>query len=288
MSIKGKVLYPIRKALTYSFLPGVMSGLLEKRPKSKFLRGVCPSNQLFNDNKVIVAKRQGYYFELNLSDYMDWILYFHSDTDSSLNILNYVNEGDYVLDIGGNIGQTALFLSGKVGKEGKVISFEPFPKTYQRFEKNLALNKSANNIKLEKIALGDKPAILKMYSENQGNSGQNRISAASDSKGEAFEVVITTLNNYIEANPISKIDLIKIDVEGFEYKALLGASEVIKKYKPGLFIEVNDENLKQQDDSASKLIDMLIGWGYEIFDAENNSKITSYQSGHIDVICRAR
>ncbi len=282
---KKNLLYPIRKTFTFFLFPQILASLLKKWPESRLLRGICPSNKLFSKHKIVVAKRYGYYFEMDLSDYMDWLLFFHSKTDSSLYIQTFVNEGDTVLDIGGNIGQTALFFSRKVGNNGKVISFEPFPKTFKRFEKNLSLNKGIKNIKLEMVALGDSNEVLKMHSGNKGNSGQNRIIQQGADESDAFEVKVMTLNDYIKQNTVDKIDFIKIDVEGFEYKALSGSNEIINKHKPKLFIELNDANLKQQGNSANQLLTMLGSWGYKAMDAMTNLEVKSLSSGHIDIIC---
>jgi FkbM family methyltransferase len=262
-----------------------LSDLLKKWPNSKLLRGICPGNILFSDSKIIVAQRDNLYFELNLSDYMDWLLYFYSETDSSKNVLNFVKEGDWVLDIGGNIGQTALFLSDKVRNNGMVISFEPFPKTYKRFERNLALNSKFKNIRLERIALGDKKSVLKMHSENKGNSGQNRISEDEKPLKDFFDVEVMTLNEYVKKNPLKKIDLIKIDVEGFEYKVLLGSDEIIKKFRPKLFIELSDKNLRQQGDNAKDLLKLLHEWGYQAINVNSGMVINTSTFDHIDIFC---
>jgi len=216
---------------------------------------------------------------------MDWLLYFHSDADSSAPVLNYIKQDNVVLDIGGNIGQTALLMAKAVGPGGRVISFEPFPETYNRFLTNLKLNPAIQNITVENIALGDSHAKLKMRAENKGNSGQNRILNEEGPETALIEVEVMPLSSYLDNKPLPKIDLVKIDVEGFEYRVLKGAAGALQKYKPLLYIELSDKNLNQQGSSANQVIELLHQLSYTVTDVATGKQLRDLSSGHTDVIC---
>lgn len=87
-----------------------------------------------------------------------------------------------------------------------------------------------------------------------------------------------------------KIDFIKIDVEGFEYEVLAGGSEVIKKWKPVLFIELDDNNLKENNKNAKELVELLVGFGYDTFyQADILTAVTpgmDFNNCHFDLVAR--
>jgi FkbM family methyltransferase len=285
MPIKQTILYPVRKLFTLPLLTPLLARLLKNYPSSRVLRGICPNQNFFPAGAKKTVMRGGLVFELRLNDYMDWLLYFYSDADSSAPVLEYIKEDNIVLDIGGNIGQTALFMAKRTGANGRVVSFEPFPETYNRFLTNLRLNPGIQNITVENIALGNSHEKLKMSAENTGNSGQNRILNGGGPSNALIGVEVIPLSYYLKTKPLAKIDLIKIDVEGFEYKVLKGAVEVIKQYKPLLYIELSDRNLNQQGSGANQVVELLYELSYTVTDAASGKQVKDLTSAHIDVIC---
>lgn len=224
-------------------------------------------------------------FELRLNDYMDWLLYFHSDSDSSAPVLEYIKESDIVLDIGGNIGQTALFMAKKTGSKGRVVSFEPVPATYKRFITNLELNPEIRNLTVENIALGDTHEKLKMLAETGGNSGQNRVLSQNNTDANVVEVEVMPLSSYLMNKPLPRINVVKIDVEGFEHHVLKGAAGVFKEHRPILYIELSENNLRQQGTSANEVVRFLNELSYRVTDVNSGEILSTMSSGHTDVIC---
>jgi hypothetical protein len=96
------------------------------------------------------------------------------------------------------------------------------------------------------------------------------------------------MDDFFEINhPLnSKIDLVKVDIEGYEYEWLLGAEKTLSKYKPTLFIELDDNNLKQQNSSALLLVVKLKEFGYTIFDDRIDiSNQVDFDNCHFDISC---
>lgn len=274
--------------MTSEQLDGKLADLIEKYPNSIFLQKVAPGNALYAKRSHRLCTRHHVNFLLDISDYPEWLLYFHSKIDSSLSILSFIDPGDIVLDIGGNIGQTALIIGHKVGKTGKVISFEPYPATIEKFERNLSLNDSISNVRLEKFGLGDRETKLLMHQDSVTNSGANRVVHQSlKEKTGVEEISIRTLDSYIKEKNISKIDLIKIDVEGFEMSVLKGGQQTLSEYKPDLFIELSTENLKDQETSGEELIKFLENIGYKIIDVATMRPLPPLGGSkvHTDIYC---
>ena len=88
---------------------------------------------------------------------------------------------------------------------------------------------------------------------------------------------------------LKSIDLIKIDVEGYEHEVLKGAKNTIAKYHPVLFVEIDENNLIQQNSSAGILIKELEDVGYSIKRADTLEPIgpnyRKFENCHFDVIC---
>ena len=199
-------------------------------------------------------------------------------------MFSLVSKGDYILDIGSNIGYTALNMA-KLSGDGKVIAFEPDQLNYDRCQNNINQN-NANNIKLYNIGLGSQELSIPMEVRTAFNRGGNRV--AVNGQGEIIQV--KKLDDFFSSLNIPKVDLIKIDVEGYELHVLNGAMELLQKFKPTLFIELNDDNIRDQSGSAKALIEFLVQLGYNsIVQASTNVEITTasdFSHCHFDIIAR--
>ena len=70
-----------------------------------------PANTFYKTGSTRRVKRKGIWYELDLSDYQEWLVYFYCKSDSSNHVLDYLGRSEIILDIGANIGQTALNMS---------------------------------------------------------------------------------------------------------------------------------------------------------------------------------
>lgn len=250
-----------------------------------------PSNTHYSKNTMRKVKRGNLFFELDISDYQDYLVYFNLDADSSKPLLKFLPKQEgLILDIGANIGQTALWIADYLNTASiKIIAFEPVPVTYNKLCRNINLN-SFTNITLENIALGKEDGELMMVMPSPFNSGAFRALTEANKNEAKFKVKQTTLDNYLTSNN-KNVTFIKIDVEGFEYNALLGAEETIKKYLPILFIELSDSNLRSQGYSAKELVQLIRSYGYsKIVDANTLIDIEedTFTNSHIDILCKAQ
>lgn len=141
---------------------------------------------------------------------------------------NYLKKGMTVIDIGSNIGFYTLLFSKLVGSKGAVYSFEPDETNFSILKKNCQGRK---NIKLFNLAVGDKNGKIKLYLSNKLNVDHR--SYETDEKRVVKVVKVVSLDN-IFIN--KKIDLIKIDIQGYDYFALRGAEKLIKKQKKNAII----------------------------------------------------
>lgn len=232
--------------------------------------------------------KNGIKLELDISDYIGHYIYFDFPDPSHQTLIDLAKPGATILDVGTNIGGTVLSFACAVGESGKVYGFEPDPLNYKRCLHNLRLN-SFKNIEVLNAGLGNEKAKLKLEVRTPENRGGNRIAGSSSPVGEFSVIDVVTMNDFVKEKNISKVDLIKIDVEGFELKVLEGGRRVLQNSKPVLFIELDDNNLKDQGNSAKELISFLKDLGYnKIIHAENNSPVdehSDFRNCHYDIIC---
>ena len=136
-------------------------------------------------------------------------------------------KGDYVIDGGACGGDTALYFANLVGESGKVFAFEFVEENIELFNKNLALNCHINNISLVKHPLY---ADSNTFVDYVGGGSSATINLNSP------RIQTLSIDDFVKNNHISKIDFIKLDIEGSEFSALFGAKESIKRFKPKLAI----------------------------------------------------
>lgn len=154
------------------------------------------------------------------------------------------------IDIGANVG---LWSCDLVKQFGKVIAFEPVAEFRECFKKNVV----GSNYVIEPVALGRTESLIEMNIV-QGNTGHSHIDPASVGKGS---IPLKTLDSYNYEN----IDLIKIDVEGFEEEILAGAMQTILRNKPVIVVEQQKHEYKDaMTDKPS--IKILESWGYKVVD----------------------
>lgn len=143
---------------------------------------------------------------------------------------------DVVLDVGANIGCTAL-LFGELAK--KVYAFEPSPTTFAFLEKNVAHASQTNVIPLN-IGLGDEPGEFPLTNWPSNRTGAFISTQTQASAGHVVEkVVIRKVDEFVKSMNLTNIDFIKIDVEGFEGHVLRGATDMLQKNKPVVVLELN-------------------------------------------------
>lgn len=284
MGIKTKVIDKIRLIWTMPFLERFLIKITEGKEFGSFVTKLPPNHYQYKEGTIRNIKRNGINYKLDLSDIVDWYIYFGFSELSRKKLYKQLRKGDVVFDVGANVGDVSLNFSKLVTEMGEVHSFEPDPINYKRFEDNLNKNK-LNNIKPNNLGVGNLPGVFYIASVKEGNKGMNRI--VDEKNSNTRKINVTTIDNYVKENNITKINLIKIDVEGFEHNVLLGAKESLIRFKPKFFIELDNTNLVEQNSSAKSLITLLEKNKYKIKHAETDEAITSksnFENCHYDII----
>jgi len=273
-----------RKINKLPFIEKFLVKKTQEKGLSNFWVKLLPPLESYKRESIRIVSRNGINYSLDISDYLQYVIYFGLDVEPKKTLYGSIKDGMYVFDIGTNIGETLLNFS-KLNLSGKNYGFEPVPFLFEKAKKNIALN-NFKNVYLNNVAMADKAGVL--YFESPSNRNFGSINMSSASTINSNEVRAISFDEFIEYEKIEKIDFIKIDVEGFECKVLEGAMKSINKYKPILFIELDDEYLKKNGSSATQLVERLSLIGYSIYDAEDKSLLNSanlFSKLHRDILC---
>lgn len=283
-SIKTAVLDILRAPLMSPSLGSVLCRLTEGQPYGGLLAKLTPNRHRYPRPSLRTVTRYGYRFTVDLSDFNGWALYFGFENKSHDQLLEECYLGNVILDVGANIGVTAIRMSAAVGSGGKIYAFEPDPANFSRCAHHVTTN-SMTNIEIFQLGLGEISGELVLGFGKPDHCGTKRI-VPSGSNGQRIHV--TTIDEFVSEKAISRLDLIKIDVEGFEYSVLRGASDTLSKYRPTLFLELDDSLLGDQGASPAQLLSLLDDLGYLVFHSESKQSIekTPMKNVHIDVVCR--
>ena len=145
---------------------------------------------------------------------------------------NLIEPGCTFFDVGANLG----WFSSLMAKRGCIVhAFEPNPNLQQVLKKNIQINAGGNTLRsrVNQCIVGEEPAIHSMQFPKLLAGGANiynhDVSDWLDELTEAIDVECITLDSYSSVNSIDKVDFIKMDIEGYEEKAMIGSSDLIER-----------------------------------------------------------
>ena len=178
-----------------------------------------------------------------------------------------LSAGAVFLDVGAHIGYDTLKASVKVGEGGKVIAFEPNPRTLEQLRANIAASHAANVI-VEPIACTDSEQTLTLYdSTSEGNSGASSLSLANADETArgglpSYAVRGRPIDHVIAELGLQRVDVIKVDVEGAEYLVLRGLRETLRRFHPKVVMEVVPAQLANMNATVEDVVSLMNELGY--------------------------
>lgn len=206
------------------------------------------SKVLFDGYGLCISKKKdslGSTLSLDLSEKTQRIIYLHKlyETDISRFVINNLKVNDTFVDVGANVGYFSVLASKITGPDGTVISFEPDEDNFNVLYKNKYIN-SFDNLGINNVAVGscDGNIILNRNPLNSGGHSIEVFKSYKDdnlrfSKEEVFktypdfnfkkEVEVRRLSSFFSDNFIKHVDIMKIDVEGYELDVVSGLGKYI-------------------------------------------------------------
>lgn len=284
-SLKTNFFNLFRNVFKNKNLEQLLVSYSQGKEATNIISKIIPNNYQYAKNSFRYVTRNGINYKLDISDVVDWFIYFGLKDDAHDVLFRMCNEGNVVFDVGTNIGSVLMNIAKRVGVNGKVFGFEPDPTNYQRCMSNLNLN-TFKNINVLHSGLGEKKSNGYLKVGVKDNRGMNRVEK--NKSDNSVNIALTTMDDFVSENNIKRLDLIKMDVEGYEYNVLKGAQKTIAFLRPKMFIEINDDLLRMQETSAKSVISMLCELNYKAINSRTSKTISivdNFEKCHFDAIC---
>ena len=224
------------------------------RGKGRLLNALCP--------RVGIAERRvfGHRVRLDLSDHIQrWIflgIYEHAPTRI---VSEYLRPEMTVVDVGANVGYYTLLALSRIGPRGRVIAVEPAERPRQRL---LAAVDGMTNVTVIPCAVGAERGSGVLYLNRDADNDTPTM--VSGHGGIAAAVEIETLDACLAALGVQNVDLLKLDVEGWEPRVLTGAQSLLARRRiRAILCELNDYWLRAVGTSAEAVHRQILALGFE-------------------------
>ena len=183
------------------------------------------------------------------------------------------------LDIGAHQGIFSVVAAAKLARCGRVIAFEPSPLQNNRLALHFRWNGlRAPESRVERLALGAHCGEHRFFEVEHGDTSRNGLRAPQT--GDAVHEIATTvmtLDRYAESREISRMDVVKIDVEGGELDLLRGASASLLRHRPILICELLDAATAPWGYPAREIASAVTEFKYEWFDVNNEGRLSAHR-----------
>lgn len=182
-------------------------------------------------------------------------------------LLHFVREGDVVLDVGGHIGAFAVPLGRAVGASGRVYTFEPFVESFEILKKNISENSLGDRVIARNAIVTDAAGRYRVAVQSEHTSGAHFSLAKAADGAATVETPALRLDEWAseQGASLTRLDVMKIDTEGMEFRVLRSARGLIEQFRPILMAELSADHLGRQGDRLGELARFLRGFGYHFF-----------------------
>lgn len=195
-----------------------------------------------------------FYYGLQISKHR----FFTTEPEYAL-LSTLLSPGDCVIDVGANVGHYTRRFSELVGKNGRVIAFEPVPETFAVLAGNVQLF-PFSNVTLINAAISDKEAFAgistPLFKTGLKNLYMAHLIHDTDEQQEGLQVMTLRLD---PLNIPRRVSLVKIDVEGHEAFALQGMADLLQRDHPTLIVETDSSEVEASLSSMGYLAERLDG-----------------------------
>lgn len=176
-------------------------------------------------------------------------------------IRRYLKPGMVFFDVGSNVGYYTLLAAPLVGKNGKVHAFEPVSEQHADLRANLERNQ-LQNVVPERLIVTDRTGTMEINLGAEDNAGTASVNLVYREDRPTERVDCTTLDKYLHERGVTRLDVLKIDVEGHEPFVLRGMKETLRTLRPLLLVEVRSDMLEEVGSSREDLFAQIAAHGY--------------------------
>lgn len=220
--------------------------------------------------------------------FLFYSIYKKKSDAHKLSFLNqYIKPGDYVVDVGANIGFYTRVFANLVGSGGKVYAFEPVLENFRFIVKNVNF---LSQVEAHQSSVGSDNDHVLIYI-SRFNSVDHRTYRTK--KRKSVLVPQVSLDNFFKSNT-QKIAFIKVDVQGSEFAVLQGMSRLLAKDHPAILLELWPWGLEQAGSNVEEVLKLLNRYRYKMYLIERNKqdlpllqlkKLDIKKNAYFDVLC---
>lgn len=196
---------------------------------------------------------------------------------------DHIKEGDICFDIGANVGYYTNLFASRVGSLGRVIAVDPIPRNVLLIKLASSINNTDDCVTVVWGAVSDTNKKLAISSDH--DSSYASIHTQADAQKNTVDGI--TLDSLYARSGFPRIDVLKMDIEGWEYRALQGMHGILsnQKVRPRLMmIELYTEHLQKYDSSITQICEYLQQFDYQANVLDSSGRLIRFQSSHYDKI----
>jgi FkbM family methyltransferase len=241
---------------------------------------VMAARRLAGRGPITEVSRQGVRWLLDLREGIDFSIWLFGsfEPETVRCYQQIIKPGDVVLDIGANIGAHTPHLARCVGLHGKVFAFEPTDYAFAKLTQNIALNPDlSSRIRCLQLLLSDTdaPAIstTSLYSSWPLKSEANTHHLHQGKLMTTQGARTLTLDSALASVQVSRLDCIKLDIDGAECAMLRGAQATLSRWHPTIVMELAPYVLEERGSTLAELIELLKAHGYILAEANTGKSL---------------
>jgi FkbM family methyltransferase len=189
------------------------------------------------------------------------------ERETWLGLSKSIPRGGVFVDVGAHIGYYSLKAASIVGPAGRVLAIEPNPVTISRLRADIR-ESGASQVVVEPVACSDSEGMVEFFAATRENAGASSLSSANAAEAgpirATYRVRTRRLDDIVRESGVTRVDVVKIDVEGAELLVLKGAAETLDRYHPVVEVELIDKQLANMGTSSAEVIGFLRSHAYAI------------------------
>jgi FkbM family methyltransferase len=252
-------------------LPGRIWRFLRRPRRTQYLSLAFRARRVFPEMPIPLRLPFGAWWLAQKSALDDDLIHDRFEDVEMAFVEKMLRPGMTVLDAGAHHGLYTLLASRRVGKRGRVIAFEPSTRERKRLRRHLWLNR-CKNVAVQSCALGDEHREAELFLVTGREDWCNSLRPPQiDARTTTVRVALERVDDVMEKLGITRVDFIKLDVEGAELSILQGARATLAASRPVILAEVQDLRTRPWGYAAREIIYFLERGGYSWYALTANS-----------------
>jgi FkbM family methyltransferase len=252
-----------------------------KRNVNEIRQLVGPFAVPFGSNEFLVQSIHSLKYIIPAHDLVmtpQLIVYRQWEADLSLLLKRICPPGSVFVDVGANFGYFTCLIASNMGDSttSKVISIEPNPDLLRLLKMNVRINWSMAPVQIIPLAVGERDQVMTL-SVPDGIYANGTLSEINHNHADEitqYKVNVKTLDEILKDEP--RVDVIKIDVEGFEYAVFRGAEKTFARRNLVLIFEWSRSQMLEADFNPEEVSSLIENYGFKMYEIMKNGEYNEF------------